>query len=104
MQKKEDIFSKVVEFKALVQKETCKKVKALKSDNGGEYMSNEFKIFCAKEGIQRERVTPKNPQKNMAAKRMNRSIVGAMRAMLHDQGLPMHLWDKACKKIFYLHN
>ena len=44
MQKKEDIFSKVVEFKALVQKETCKKVKALKSDNGGEYMSNEFKI------------------------------------------------------------
>ena len=30
------------------------KVKALRSDNGGEYVSNEFKIFCAKEGIRRE--------------------------------------------------
>jgi hypothetical protein len=42
---------KFVEFKALVEKETGKKVKALRSDNGGEYVSNEFKNLCAKEGI-----------------------------------------------------
>ena len=49
MQKKDQTFSKFCEFKALVEKDTRKKVKALRSDNGGEYISNEFKNFYAKE-------------------------------------------------------
>jgi len=60
--KKYETFSKFVEFKTLVEKETGKKVKALKSDNGGEYVLNEFKKLCAKEGIQRELKVPHNPQ------------------------------------------
>lgn len=36
MWKKYEAFSKLIEFKALVEKETNKKVKALKTDNGGE--------------------------------------------------------------------
>jgi len=36
---------------ALVEKEIDKKLKALRRDNGGEYLSNEFKNLCAKEGI-----------------------------------------------------
>lgn len=35
MWKKEETFSKIVEFKALVEKEMGKKVKDLKRDNGG---------------------------------------------------------------------
>ena len=48
MQKKSETFSKFCEFKALVDKELGKQVKALRSDNGGEYISNEFKYFCSK--------------------------------------------------------
>jgi len=62
MQKKDQTFSKFCEFKALVEKYIGKKVKALRSDNGGEYISNEFKNFCVKEGIQRELIAPHNPQ------------------------------------------
>ena len=51
MQKKYQTFSKFFEFKALVEKYTRKHVKALRSDNGGEYISNEFKKFCSKEGF-----------------------------------------------------
>ena len=51
MQKKDQTFSKFYEFKALVEKESGKQVKALRSDNGGEYISNEFKDFYNKEGI-----------------------------------------------------
>ena len=47
MQKKDHIFSKFFVFKALVEKDIGRKVKSLKSDNGGEYASNEFKKFCA---------------------------------------------------------
>ena len=51
MQKKSETFSKLFEFKALVEKESRKQVKSLRSDNGGEYISGEFKDFCSKEGI-----------------------------------------------------
>ena len=36
MQKKSETFSKLYEFKALVDKESGKQVKALQSNNGGE--------------------------------------------------------------------
>ena len=36
--------------------------------------------------------------------RKNRTIVGSARAMLHDQGLPMHLWAEACNIAIYVQN
>ena len=47
---------------------------------------------------------PHNPQQNGVAKRKNRSIVGATRAMFHDQGLPLHLWVEACNATVYVQN
>ena len=51
MQKKSKTYSKFCEFKVLVEKESGKQVKALRSDNGGEYISGEFKDFCSTKGI-----------------------------------------------------
>ena len=48
MQKKSETFSNFCEFKELVDKESGKQVKALRSDNGGEYISGEFKTSVAK--------------------------------------------------------
>ena len=62
MQKKDQIFTKFYEFKAFVEKESGKKVKSIQSDNGGEYVSNEFKKFCAAEGIKWELMEAHNPQ------------------------------------------
>jgi hypothetical protein len=31
-------------------------------------------------------------------------IMGASRAMLHDQGLALHLWVKACNTVVYVQN
>jgi hypothetical protein len=39
----------------------------------------------------KENSAPHNPQQNGVVERKNRMIVRATRAMLHDQGLPMHL-------------
>jgi hypothetical protein len=30
--------------------------------------------------------------------------VGVARAMLHDQGLPLHLWEEACNTVVYVQN
>ena len=67
-------------------------MKALRSENGDEYISNEIKNLCAKEGIQRELIAHHEPQQNGVAERNNRSIVGETQAVLHDQGLSLHLW------------
>ena len=51
MQKKSDTFAKFCEFKALVEKESGKKVIDLRIDNDGEFISAEFKEFCSAEGF-----------------------------------------------------
>ena len=96
MQKKNETFSKFCEFKSLVEKESGKQVKALQSNIGGEYISNEFKDYCNKDGIRRELTVPHNSQQNGIAKRNNRTIIGVARAMfereldLHaEEGLPV---------------
>jgi transposase InsO family protein len=55
---------------------------------GGEYTSHAFKRFCAEAGIKRELTVPYTPQQNGVSERKNRAIVGAAKAMLHDQNLP----------------
>eukprot|EP00253_Pinus_taeda_P034402 PITA_34402 len=104
MQKKSETYSKFCEFKALVEKESGKKVKDLRSDNGGKYISDEFKDFCKAEGIRRELIAPHNPKQNGVVERKNRTIVGAAQAMLHDQGLPLHLWAEVCNTAVYVQN
>jgi hypothetical protein len=104
MKTKGQVFSRFQEFKALVENQTGKKIRVLRSDNGGEYTSKEFMDFCAGEGIRRELTVPYNPQQNGVAERKNRAIVGAARAMLHDQGLPLFLWAEACYTAVYLQN
>ena len=104
MLKKSEKYSKFCEFKALVEKESGKKVKAVRSDNGGEFISGEFKDFCSAKGIRRELIAPHNPQQNGVAEQKNRTIMGAARAMLHDQGLPLHLWAEACNTTVNVEN
>ena len=57
-------------------------MKALRRDNRYEYVSNEFKDFCAKEGIQKEMISPHNLEQNVVAERKNRSIVGVTRDII----------------------
>jgi transposase InsO family protein len=51
---KDEVFSRFQEFKALVENQTWKKIKVLRSDNRGEYTSMEFEGFCKEARIKRE--------------------------------------------------
>ena len=92
------------EFKALVENLTEKKIKILRSDNGGEFTSNEFNDLCKEAEIKRELTIPYNPQNNCVVKRKNRSIMEAMKAMIHDQDLLMYLWEEATRTTVYVQN
>ena len=46
------------DFKVLIENHCEKKIKTLRSDNGGEFTSGEFNDLCKRSGIKRELSTP----------------------------------------------
>jgi len=101
---KEEVFNKFKEYKALVENLSKKKIKILRSDSGGEFTGSNFKNLCIKAGIKRELIAPYTPQQNGVVERKNRSIMEAVKAMLHDQDLLMYLWVEAARTTVYVQN
>jgi hypothetical protein len=62
LRNKSEVFDKFKEFKTLVENQTKKKIKVLRTDNGGEFHGNEFEEFYKKCGIAREKTNPYTPQ------------------------------------------
>ena len=58
---KDEVLNKFQEFKALVENLSERKIKVLRSNNGGEYTSKDFNDFLQEVGIKRELTTPYNP-------------------------------------------
>ena len=102
MKSKDEVFGKFKVFKALIENLSERKIKILKTNNGGEYTSEEFVRFCRDVGIKRELTTPYNPQQNGVAERKNITIMEAVKTMILDQDLPMHLWTEAEIKTVYV--
>jgi transposase InsO family protein len=84
MKTKDEVFNRFQEFRAQVENKIGKKIKVLRSDNEGEYTSNEFKDFYKEAEIKRELTISYNPQQNGVVERKNRSIISFVRAMIHD--------------------
>ena len=90
---KSEILAKFREFVNLIEKRSGLKtkrlslenqtVKGLRSENGGEHVSNDFEDFCNYHGIQHEPTIPYSPQQNGIAECMNRTLVETVRSMLH---------------------
>jgi len=89
---------------ALWERSTGRKVKALRSDRGGEYLSKDFYSYLRSAGIQHEPTAPYSPEQNGRAERLNRTLEEKVRAMLIDSGLPRFLWAEALATAVYLHN
>ena len=104
IKKKSDVFSVFKTYKAGVELETEKKIKCMRTDNGGEYTSNEFNNFCQQEGIKRQLTVAYTPQQNGVAERMNRTLLERTRAMLRTAGLDNSFWAEAVKTACYVIN
>lgn len=67
----------------------------LRTDRGGEYLSNEFKQFCEEMGISRQLTTTFTPQQNGVAERKNRTIMNMVRSILNEKEVPKRFWPDA---------
>ena len=75
----------------MVENQSRKRIKVLRSDNGGEYTSGGFVDFYSEAGIKRDIMVLYNPQHNGVAKRKNMTIISSMKEMIHDQSISMFL-------------
>jgi transposase InsO family protein len=53
-----------------------RKLRVLRTDNGGEFMADEFTSYCTDEGVQRHYFVSYSPQQNGVVERCNQTVVG----------------------------
>ncbi|GJY20334.1 retrotransposon protein, putative, ty1-copia subclass [Tanacetum coccineum] len=70
-------------------------IKAIRSDRGGEYISQEFKDYLKANGIVQQLTPPYTPQHNGVSERRNRTLLDMVRSMMNLTTLPLSFWDYA---------
>ena len=95
MRRKSEAFEKFKEFRAEVENQLGKHIKAIRSDSGGEYLLGDFKDYLTQNGIVSQLTTFGTPQKNDVAERRNRTLLEMVRSMMSYSTLPISFWGYA---------
>jgi len=95
------VFEKFQEFEARVMNEIGLKIGALCTDNGGEYMSEEFQTYLKSKGIHHQLTVPHSPQQNGVVDRMNRMLVESACSMIAHAGVSNGYWAEAVATAIY---
>ena len=72
-----------------------KKLKFLRSDHGGEYLSYEFGLHLKQPGIVSQLTPPGTPQRYGVSECRNRTLLDMVRSMMYLTDLPLAFWDYA---------
>lgn len=103
--KKSDTFGKFKSYNTWIKKHRNKDgIKNIRTDRGGEYLSDEAQEYCDSEGINRELTVHDSSPQNGLAEVMNRILVKMGRALLIGAGLPRFLWPEAFNYACWLKN
>nr|GEV60055.1 reverse transcriptase domain-containing protein [Tanacetum cinerariifolium] len=86
---------RVMVFKYKVENQLENTLKALRSDRGDEYISQEFKDYLKACGIFQQLTRPYTPQHNGVSKMRNRTLLDMVRSMMDLTTLPLSFWDYA---------
>jgi transposase InsO family protein len=104
LKEKSEALNKFKAFKTLVENEKETKIKCLRSDNGGEFTSKEFDLFCETHGIKRQFSTAITPQQNNIVERKNRTVQEVARTMLNEAKLSDGYWREVVSTTIYILN
>ncbi|KAD0657028.1 hypothetical protein E3N88_43918 [Mikania micrantha] len=91
-------------FKQAAELESGFKVKALRTDRGGEFTSTKFEQVCNEDGIRRFLTAPYTPQQNGVVERRNQTILGTTRSILKAMKLPQWMWGEGARHAIYILN
>jgi hypothetical protein len=103
--KKSEVFETYKNDEALIETQhDGAKIKLLRSDRGGEFLSDKFKDHLAKRGTKHELTVHNSPQQDGVSKRGMCTHAEHARALLLAAGLPRYLWAEAMLHSVWLQN
>ena len=89
MKHKSETFEKFKEFQSEVENQLNRKIKHLRSDRGGEYLSFEFGTHLKACGIVPQLTPAGTPQRNGVSERRNRTLLDSVRSIMSLTDLPV---------------
>jgi len=101
---KSKTFENFKKYKSFVERQSGCRIKTLRTDRGGEFISNEFNTYCEENGIHRKLTSPYTPEQNGVAERKNRTVVEMGRSMMQARGVPKYFWAEAVATTVYMLN
>ncbi len=104
LKKKDDALPALKNFVTYVQVQFQINVRIIRSDNGGEYDSDEVRDWMKSIGIVQELTMPDSPEQNGIDERTNGILLTRARAQLIAAGLPPSLWAEAFRTAIYIIN
>ncbi|CAI7835266.1 unnamed protein product [Closterium sp. NIES-54] len=98
LSKKSDVAETVkTDWLPMVERQQDRLVKAVRTDQGGEFMSKEFSLWLKKNGIRHSLTMPYSPAMNGIAERANRTVTETARGLLIEAGLPDYFLPDAVR-------
>ncbi|MCO5548598.1 hypothetical protein L7F22_002058 [Adiantum nelumboides] len=104
LQHNDEVLKVFKTFLQLVENKSGQKLRCLRIDNGGEYVSKAFQDFCEARGLKWKLTTPYNPSQYGVAKCMNRTIQEKVRSISSNAELPNGFWVEAVATAVHLIN
>ncbi|CAI7906854.1 unnamed protein product [Closterium sp. NIES-54] len=87
-----------------VELECGRKLKAVRSDRGGEFLGDAVKAWKTDFGIKTQLSVADTPQQNGVVERWHRTMAEGIRTLLVDNGLPTRLWGEALMWVVWVKN
>ncbi|WVZ70452.1 hypothetical protein U9M48_019121 [Paspalum notatum var. saurae] len=104
MEFKDEAFGFVRDLVLRLRNESHKAMRAIRSDNGGEFRNSHFENFYRDLGLEHQFSSPYTPPQNGVVERKNRTLVEMARTMLDEHRTPRHFWAEAVNTACYIAN
>ncbi|KAL4590248.1 hypothetical protein LXL04_003174 [Taraxacum kok-saghyz] len=95
MKHKHEAFEMFKLFQSEVEKQPNKTIKILRSDRGGQYLSEEFLNHLRNRRIISQHTPPRTPQHNGVSERRKRTLLDMVHSMMSRSTLPLSFWSYA---------
>jgi transposase InsO family protein len=101
---KDEALSYFKKIKMAAEVEFGYRLKAFRSDHGGEFNSGAFVVFCNDHGIKHNTTTSYTPQQNGVVERRNQTVVEMAQCLLKTMQVPGRFWGEAVKVVVHILN
>ena len=99
-----DTFDAYKAYEAWAKTQHSTRIKCLRSDHGGEYLSNEFTTHLKLKGTEQKVTTHDTPQHNGVVEQLNHMLMERIRAVGHASGLLKNLWGEVLIHVVWVKN